>query len=370
MLDKNGNINAGIIIFLFFVALLIVIYTINVSVSLLPFIILLAPIVFIIAFTNTEFALFLLIFFMLLSPEFNVGGVKGRDVTLRMDDVFLLVTFIGWLARMAVNKEVGFSKVTPINQSIVIYMFVYVIATLCGIIRGTVRWLESGFYLFKYFEYFLLYFMVASCVRDRQQIRRFVYSMLGVALIISLYAWYLHFSGATRVSAPFEGRGGEPNTLGGYLLLMIMVSTGVLLNIRSLREKLVIAAGMCVAFPALLFTLSRSSWFGFIPAYLTLLVLSRKGKHMLVIVSLLFILLFSVIFPRYVYDRLQYTFNTQTERTLLGKKVTMDESSAARVDTFKDSLQHWAYSPVIGHGASSAGSVVDNYYMRVMIESG
>ncbi|MDD5746957.1 MAG: hypothetical protein PHO30_06835, partial [Candidatus Omnitrophica bacterium] len=41
-----------------------------------------------------------------------------------------------------------------------------------------------------------------------------------------------------------------------------------------------------------------------------------------------------------------------------------------RVDTFKDSLQHWAYSPVIGHGASSAGSVVDNYYMRVMIESG
>ena len=371
MSDKNGNINFGVIVFLFFIALLIVVYTVNASFSLLPFVLLLAPIIFIIAFTNTEFALFLLIFFMLLSPEFDIGGgVRGRAVVLRLDDVFLLVTFLGWLARMAVNKEVGFSKVTPINQSIAIYMYIYVIATLAGVVQGTIRWKESVFYLFKYFEYFLLFFMVVSTLRDRQQARRFVYAMLGVALITSMYAWFLRFTGAERVTAPFEGKHGEPNTLGGYLVLMMMVATGLLLNVASFRRKIMLAAGMCVAFPAFLFTLSRSSWFAFVPAYAVLMILSRKGKQMLLIVSLLFILLFSFIFPKYVYDRIQYTFEKQTERTVLGKKISLDESAAARVDTFKDSIHQWSRSPLLGNGAGSAGATVDDHYMRVLIEVG
>ncbi len=370
MLEKNGNVNFGVIVFLFFIALLIVVYTLKSSISLLPFIFLLAPIIFIIAFTNTEFALFLLIFFMLLSPEFNVGGVRGREVVLRMDDVFLMVTFLGWLARMAVNKEIGFSKVTPINASIVIYVFVSVIGTLIGVIRGTVRWQESLFYLVKYFEYFLLYFVVVSSVTDRRQVKRFVYAMLGVALVIGAYAWFQHFSGESRVTAPFEGKHGEPNTLGGYLLLMMMVTAGVLLNAPSLRERIMLAGGMCVAFPAFLFTLSRSSWISFLPAYAVLMILSRKGKHMLLIVSLLFILLFSVIFPRYVYERIHYTFESQTKRTVMGRTIAIDESAAARIDTFKDSINQWSRSPIFGNGVSSAGATVDNHYMRVLIEVG
>ena len=82
MFNKNGNTKFGIIIFLLFLALLIVIYNLNASATLLPFVYLLAPVIFIIAFTNTDFALFLLIFFMLLSPEFALGDIKGREVVL------------------------------------------------------------------------------------------------------------------------------------------------------------------------------------------------------------------------------------------------------------------------------------------------
>ncbi|MBU4304920.1 MAG: O-antigen ligase family protein [Candidatus Omnitrophica bacterium] len=370
MSHTNGNINFGIILFLLFLALIIVVYNVHSMLSLMPFLFLLAPIFFIIAFTNTDFALFLLIFFMLLSPEFSVGGVRGRSVVLRADDVMLFVVFLGWMARMAVNKELGVTKVTPLNQPIVIYVFICIISTLFGILLGTVRWKESIFYVLKYCEYFLLYFMVVNILKDRKQIKSFVYAMLGVGLVISIYAWFMHFSGAERVTAPFEGKSGEPNTLGGYLTLMMMVTTGIILNSSSFREKLILSLGMCVSFPALLFTLSRSSWFGFIPAYLVLMFLSRRGKQMLLIVSLLFIMLFSVIFPKYVYQRISYTFSDQTKRTVLGKKITMDESAAARVDTWKDSIRHWARSPILGNGAGSAGSVVDNQYMRVLIEVG
>jgi len=370
MLDKNGNINFGVIVLLLFLALLIVIYNIHTSVSLLPFVFLLVPIIFVIAFTNTDFALFLLIFFMLLSPEFILGGVRGREVVLRIDDVFIFVTFFGWLAKMAINKELGFAQKTVLNQPIVIYCFLYLIGTLYGVLMGTTRWQASIFYFLKYTEYFLLYFMVVNSLKDRRQVRIFIYCMLGVALVTSVFAWFLHFSGAERVTAPFEGKAGEPATLGGYLLLMMMIATGLILNITSLKQKIILSVGMFAAFPAFLFTLSRTSWFAFLPAYAVLMFLSRKGKQMLLVVSLLFVLLFSVIFPKYVYDRIAYTFEAQTTRVVLGKSLSIDESSAARVDTFKDSIRHWMRSPILGNGASSAGATVDNQYMRVLIEAG
>jgi O-antigen ligase len=370
MLKKKGNINFGVIILLLFLALLIVIYNIHSTVSLLPFVFLLVPIIFVIAFTNTDFALFLLLFFMLLSPEFALGGVRGREVVLRIDDVFLFVAFLGWLAKMAINKELGFAKVTALNQPIMIYCFLYLISTLYGVLMGTASWQSSIFYFLKYIEYFLLYFMVVNSLKDRRQAKMFIYSMLLIALLISIFAWYLHFSGAERVTAPFEGKGGEPATLGGYLLLMMMVTTGLILNIPSLKQRIILSVGMCVAFPAFLFTLSRTSWFAFLPAYAVLMFLSRKGKQMLLVVSLLFILLFSVIFPKYVYDRIYYTFQAQTTRVIMGKAVSIDESSAARVDTFKYSIKQWMHSPILGNGAGSAGATVDDQYMRVLIETG
>jgi len=370
MSSKNGNINFAIILFLLSLALGIIVYTTGDLVSVSPFIYLLAPIIFLIALTYSDFALLLLIFFMLLSPEFILGGVYKRNVVLRLDDILIFVTFFGWMTKTAINKELGLIKVTPINRWIAIYMLVYVVSSLLGIITGYLQWSASLFYLLKYFEYFLLYFMVANCLKDTKQIKLFVYSFLIVGLVVALYAGFMHFSGSVRVTAPFEGKSGEPNTLGGYLVLLMMVTMGLILNLPDLKQKIILSLGMCVAFPAFLFTLSRGSWASFIPAYVVLLFLSRKGKFMLLIVSLLLILQFSVIFPKYVYKRIKYTFETQSTRTVLGKKMSMDESSAARVDTWHNSIKHWARSPIIGHGASSAGSVVDNQYMRVLIEGG
>ena len=59
--------------------------------------------VFIICLASTEAALYILIFSMLLGPEFIVGttegGDLGRGVTLRMDDFVILLIGLGWLAK-------------------------------------------------------------------------------------------------------------------------------------------------------------------------------------------------------------------------------------------------------------------------------
>ncbi len=370
MANNNGKIDFGIIVLVLFITLLIIFYNFKPFLAFLPLVFLLAPVIFFIAFTNTDFALILLIFSMLLSPEIDLGGVKGREIVVRLDDILLFVVFFGWFAKTAVNKELGLFRATLVNKWIGLYILIYIIATLLGILNSTVKWQESLLYSFKYFEYFLVYFMVVNSLKDRRQVEVFVFMMIFVAVITSGYAWYEHFKGIERVSAPFEGKTGEANTLGGYLLLIMMVATGLILNVTSLNTKILLMGSLCIIFPAFLFTLSRSSWFSFVPAYIVLMFLSRKGKHTLFITSLLFIFLFSAIFPAYVYKRIQSTFENQSQRTMMGRKVYIDASAAARIDTYREGFRLWAKAPVLGHGAGSAGAIVDNYYSRVLIEAG
>ena len=330
----------------------------------------LGALLFFIAFFNTNFALGILIFSMLLSPEFQLGGISGRAVVLRLDDILILVVSFGWLAKMAVNKELGLLRLTPLNKVLLGFMLVYVIITAVNILIGNVTVRGSIFYLLKYMEYFLLYFVVSNSLRDFKQIRTFVYLMILVMSFISIYAWYQHLTGIIRPSAPFEGKFGEPNTLGGYLLLIQMIIIGLILNLSSLRKKIILTLVLFLSFPAFLFTLSRGSWLGFVVALLVLIILSKKGKLLLFAIFVVLATFFSIVMPKYVQERVEYTFSDRTQRTIMGREIGLDPSSAARIDTWRDAMRKWRKSPVMGFGAGSAGAIVDNQYARLLTEVG
>jgi O-antigen ligase len=264
----------------------------------------------------------------------------------------------------------GLFRGTALNFPIGIYISVCLVSTLLGILRGYASLTAGILYFVKYFEYFLIFFMVTHSLKDKKQVRVFIYSMVVVVFIISIYSWILHFSGVERVTAPFEGKSGEPNTLGGYLLLMMMIIAGLLLNSSQRKLKISLLVVLSFAFPAFLFTLSRGSWLGFLPAFFTLIVLTKRGKNTLVITSLVLILLFLTIFPQYVYDRIEYTFSQRTTRDVLGIKLGIDQSTAARIDTWREGLKIWGTAPILGQGAGSAGAVVDSQYARLLIEVG
>jgi O-antigen ligase len=326
--------------------------------------------IFFIAFFRTDFALVVLIFSMLLSPEFGVGHAGGREVMVRLDDIFLFIVFLGWMAKMAVSKELGLLRISSLNLPILAYIAVCIISSILGILRGEVTFKGSIFYILKYVEYFLVFFMVTNNIRDMEQIKKFIFYMIFVCFLISLYAWFSHSSGAERVSAPFEGKSGEPNTLGGYLLLLIMVCIGLLLNLEQRNYKIFLFLVIFFAFPAFLFTLSRGSWLGFILGYPVLIFLTKKGKTVLLGIFIILLFLSSVVFPKYVYKRVQETFSKRTERTILGRRFNIDPSAAARIDTWREGIKLWSKSPFWGHGVGIAGSVVDNEYTRILIEVG
>jgi len=334
------------------------------------FILTLGIAVFLIALLKIDFALVILIFSMLLSPEFQVGLVKGRAIVVRIDDLVLMLVLLGWLARMALYKEIGLLKFTALNRPILIYFVICLISTLWGNLRGYGKLQISIFYLLKYLEYFLLYFMVVNNLRNITQVKVFVFSLLFVALIVSIYACVRHFQGMERVTAPFEGKAGEANTLGAYLILIILIATSFVLNTNSSRARIFSLLILLFALPAFIFTLSRGSWFAFVPAFIMLVIFTPRGKTLLIIVGLSTIVFSSLIFPRYFYERIDSTFRGGKEYNFLGKRIPLEESAATRVEILKLSFEKLKEEPILGHGVGTSMPIIDSQYARLLIDVG
>ncbi len=335
-----------------------------------PVIILFALVVLVIAFISTETALIILIFSMLLSPELPIGGVPGREVVIRLDDIFLLVIFFGWMARMAINKELGLLRVTPINRPILIYVFICMLSSGIGALEGTTNPKHSMFYIIKYIEYFIVFFMVTNNIKDYRQVKTFVWLMFLTCMIVSAYGLYSSFSLGLRATAPFEGPAGESNTLAGYLIIMMGMMMGIILYARSPGVRFLLTGCLIFIFLPFIYTLSRSGWLGFIGMYGAFLLFSKRSKGILLILLLLSIVMFPALMPQVAHDRIQNTFSGHTSIHVLGKDIVLDESTLARFTSFKRSLDLWAERPLLGRGVPGGGVVSDVQYSRILREVG
>lgn len=333
-----------------------------------------ALVLFVLAFARTEFALYVMVFSMLLSPEItaSAGGLaERRDVTVRTEDFVLLVVGFSWFAKTAVNKELGLVAKTPLNRPIIAYVAVNLMATLLGYLMGSVQTAAGYFYVLKYIEYFVVYFMVVNNLRDRAHAWRLLTAALLTAAIVSVIGLTQIPSGE-RVSAPFEGESGEPNTLGGYLLFMMAIAGGIALEATRLviRTRFVALLGlMAVPFA---FTLSRASYLGVIPAFLALLAVTTRRRALIAIALVVVVCspLLLVVAPPSVVNRVLYTFEPEANQpTVRLGKVGLDPSTSARILSFKQAFAGWLERPIFGWGVTGFG-FMDAQYARVLVETG
>jgi len=360
--------------------LLIVVITIGGSLFIvkastnIAFIAVMAFVVAVVSFVNTEIGLYILIVSMLLGPQFIVGGPtplpgRGRPFTLRVDDLLLVIIGLSWFLRSAVSKELGLFTRTPLNAPIVYYFAACLISTLLGYMMGTVQGLTGFFFVLKYFEYFIIYFIAVNHLKEKKQIERFVFTMLLVCLAVCIFA-ISQIPAGERVSAPFEGEGGEPNTLGGYLVLMLSIAIGLLLSYGSKKQKgffVILSFFIAVSLAA---TLSRASWIALIPMTLTFLYFHKK-KLPIILALLLIITATPFILPKSVIQRVTFTFEQPKQRgqiTIGGTR--LDTSTSDRFKVWRNILtRDFASNPLLGRGITGYG-FVDSQYPRVLVETG
>jgi len=331
-------------------------------------------VLFLATLLHAEAGLVILIASMLLSPEISIGGAGGgglegsRSVILRTEDLVLLLVGFAWMARMAIHKDLGAIRRTQLNACIFAYSACCLFSTLVGIETARVRPLVGMCFVAKYVEYFIIFFITVNYVRTGEQLRRLLLAVLVTATLITAYGWWQIPSGV-RPSAPFEGLEGEPNTLGGYLVLVFSVACALALSLPPAMRRLKRGGALLSVFvlPPLAATLSRSSWIALL-ASLVVLATFAPGRRRLIAAAIVAATLLFFVHPKSVEERVLYTFQGEGTTTEAGR-LRLDPSSAARLSSWGDALRGFVQHPVAGWGVTGYG-FLDAQYFRILVEMG
>jgi tetratricopeptide (TPR) repeat protein len=183
--------------------------------------------------------------------------------------VFILVLSCLWLLGMNRKKVVKFVS-TPLNLPLVLFFVFTLFSTIFSINRGA-----SLSELYKVGAFILLYFLLANNIRERSHFQKIIIIILGTGSIVAgygIYEYFSHWPALREIASTFPP---NPNSLAGYLLLIIPLA-GVL-SLRSPSRWLSSFGFLTVslAYLGLLATHSRGGYLAFIGSMLFLLWVAR-----------------------------------------------------------------------------------------------
>ena len=333
-------------------------------------------------FQNPKRGLQLLIFSMMLSPEFSAGQAGSRPITIRYDDVVLLTVFLAWLARITIRKDLPLTRFTPVHLPIVFYVFVCVLSTGLGILRGDLAPLKAVFFTLKYIQYFAVFFMAVNLLESDEDLWTTLLCGLAAALLVTAYAYNYHYQTGDRTTTPFDdGLYGlrttsEPGTLGAYYIVVFSTALGVATEI-SAGGLFTIFGLLAIMFPAFLQTLSRASYLGMGVSTMAVLLLARSRRFLIasVAAAVCALALLSPAIRQETASRIDVTFHGGKNRILhevkiLGFPMELEDSAAQRVWAWERILnKHFPEHPALGHGITGIG-FEDTQYGTILGELG
>lgn len=308
----------------------------------------------------------------LFSPDLILGTTSAREITIRIEDVFLLVVILAWFMRSVFTKNIYSVFWTKLTGPFFAYIFVCILSIIFAAIFAEIDMAHSFFSVLKYVEYFLLFLIVKDNMKTLGQAKIFVIVFFLTAFFVSIQAnVYIHEqitagSQFFRAAPPVATRaGGEAGTLGGYLLFMIAIAGGLLLYLRPPILKIILICLLGIMGRAFIYTLSRGSYMAFVPMVIALIFFSRK--IILVYVTIVIAALLMVTMPQMARDRITQTVAIRED--VSGRYVEFEESPRDRLESWKlVLLERFPASPMFGHGV--AKFFIDGQFFLTLCEVG
>ncbi len=346
--------------------------------STIPQIFLVATLAFLIgllSFIRQDIAGIALIISMLLSPEINLGGnLAHREISIRLDDVLLMTFFFSWFFKVAFYKNLPFLTLTPLNAPIGAYIIVAMLASWRGVVSGDIHGLAWIFYLLKYVEYFMIFFMFSNIIKTPGQLRRYLIAFFTTAAIICAYGLIQIYMGVSRISTPFEGPGGEANTFGGYLIIIFSLVFTLYIQSTDFRYKTPLLIATITIIFLIERTYSRASYLGLIAAIfgisLFLKPIYKITLLLLFITTIAFRPLIVPLLPETFRERVNAPFEGEEKSTIFpGVQINIYDSSYMKIQSAKSAIRFWTESPLLGKGVTAVG-LVDIQFPRTLGETG
>ena len=335
----------------------------------------LSMLVFGVTVVRVDYGVYILVVAMLLSPEINVdtiGRGNDRGVNIRYDDILIIVIFLGVCLKVAFDNRQRYWQKSAINLPILLYYGILTLSFMLAYQRSVPAWDKkvAVFVMLKMAEFYMVFFLVGNAIQDRFQIRRQLGLFFVVGIVVSLYGIF-SIGTMDRVSAPLEHGGTEPNTLGGYLMILMCVAGGLYIYAPRRRQRLAMMILFALAFIPFLYTLSRASYISLLVALVTLGIAGRKFR-LLVFVGVV-LALSPLLMPEDVMQRVNYTFQEGSgkEVSIAGTENTfeVDTSTYERIYVWKKVRYNMLVWPYFG-GGPAWNTVLDSQYARVLIETG
>lgn len=328
---------------------------------------------------NVMFYLFLfLLVFIPLYPKFPLANIEGTYVAIRLEDVLVLLIVGAIFLRNLANIKSLLNK--TISKSFLLFFLIGILSVISGIfITFTVTPHFGALHLFRRMEYISLFFAALLVIKNQEQVKLLLFSMLLVAVVVILYGLgqiYLGFGVISTVNKDLSkgiivqlDPGSRLNsTFAGHYDLAIFMSyvlvflASFCIYLRKYWQKglLIVLSGVSLFILAL--TAARVSFVATVLS--TAAVFWLSGKKLLII-ALVFVSIVAVAAVPNLRDRFMATLNVNILQQG-GDRYVPDDSEERQVNNLKEDLKEGKnkkqVTPILeeeGFSTKSAGLPVD-----------
>lgn len=304
-----------------------------------------AILVFIATMVNPRIGIILIVFSIILSPEFRVF-----DRPIRIEDILIIVVILAWIAIMATQGK-GFVH-TPLNLPIMFYLFISFLALANALVFGNISPFTGNpqnvnysiLSLLKKVEYFMVFFVVVNTIKNFKHVRQYIALMFISCSISNAYALYqgtqVEFM---RVSAPFDP---EANTFGQYLMIHILLMISIFSATKNIFQRSLLVALLIYTFSAFMLTYSRGSYLALILAALFLGIVHERRVLFFIFFCFVFA---NLIFKASIIERVSSGF-TEVQEWREGRADPGGNAFISRVNSFQEGFSVAIKHPLLGAG--------------------
>lgn len=341
----------------------------------------------------------ILICSFLIFPKINIISIPGSRTGIRLEDICILIYCIYFYYRHIIKGIKINSKLKKIINSFGICFIVFLISTILGIVRGNTHFFLSFLHLFRYLEYFILFFAGYDYIKisknkndiflilDLILIFHGIYMFLECLNIVEDIGYLINRPGSDRIYTTFSG----PYEFSAYLTLLLP-----LYLYKTLKEKKWLnVLYILIIFVGVLLSQSRISLLACLTvlALMYLFLYKSPNKKKITITGIILVticgimLLNTSIVTRFklidinssittfklAWENTDYDYYKETGNINYSDEVlssTKDMSYALRVSKWATLLKEAVKTPLFGLGPSIVGEAIDGNYVRLLVETG